>query len=95
MLRTILHRHIPHKKEVDDLLKNFSTKVLHSYNLPIHEILLAEEYQHSPMFKDIYLYITRNQFSISATAQMLMKSNLFITWLSMDFGLEPMQKKTQ
>ena len=33
-LPTVLFRHIPHQQEIDRFLKNFGTKVLHTYNLP-------------------------------------------------------------
>ena len=66
---TILCKSIPHQQEIDKLMKNFSTKIMHTYNLPIHSIEFAKEYQHSPRFKDIYLSITQNQLSPSEPAQ--------------------------
>ena len=65
---TILQRQFPYQQEVENLLKKFIAKVLHTYTLPIHAIELAKEYQHSHRFKVIYLYITRNQLCTSVPA---------------------------
>ena len=54
---TIIHMHFPHQQGIDNLLKNFSTKSLHTYNFPTQANDLAKEYQHSPRFKYIYLCI--------------------------------------
>ena len=54
----LITQDIPHKQEIDKLLRNFSTNILHTYNLPIDRVHLAEEYQHLPRLKDIYQYIT-------------------------------------
>ena len=47
----MLHRHIPHQHEKDQL--QISAQVLHKSNLPAHAIDLAKEYQNSLRFKDI------------------------------------------
>ena len=55
MPTTILHRHIPQQHAVDNLLKFFNTQVLYTYNLPIHEIESAREYQHSRLKMFIFI----------------------------------------
>ena len=56
---TILYRYIPHQQEIDKLLKNFSTKLLHIYNLILHAVNQTKEYQHPFRFQVIYLYIVQ------------------------------------
>ena len=40
--------YIPYQQEMEKLLQDFSSKVLHSYNLSVHAVDLAKEYQYSP-----------------------------------------------
>ena len=48
---------MPQQSEVDKLLKNIRTKVLHTIWLPIQTESLITEYTKSPKFKQIYQYI--------------------------------------
>ena len=70
-----IKKHIPHQQERDSLLKNFITKVLHTYNLTIHAAELAKEYNHSPRLKDIYPYIRGNQLPTSVPAKMRIETD--------------------
>ena len=45
------------------------------YNLPIYVVDLAKEYQHSPRFKDAYLYIVKNYLPLLVPHQIRVKTN--------------------
>ena len=55
----VLHRHITYQHEIDKHLKNFSSKILSKYNLPVYANNLSKKYQQSIRFKDINLYMVR------------------------------------
>ena len=48
---------------------NFSSKVLHTYNLPNQAVDPTKEYPHPLRFKDAYFYILRNLLPSSLLAQ--------------------------
>ena len=66
---SIFRRHIPKQKEVDAMLKNLRTKVLHCLKVNLDTKELIEEYPNSVRFKDIYAYIAKNKLPGSAKAQ--------------------------
>ena len=52
-----MHKHIPQQSEVDRLLRNVCTKVLHTTWLLIQRESLINEYSKSLKFRQIYQYI--------------------------------------
>ena len=71
----------------------FSTEAQHTYKLPIHTVDFTKEYQHSFIFKDIYLYITCNQLLSSVPAQRGVKSDHSTRSSSMNFVLHQSTRK--
>ena len=52
-----MQKHTPQQSEVDKLLKNIRTKVLHTIQLLIHTESLIMEYSKSQKFRQIYQHI--------------------------------------
>ena len=55
---SIIHKHIPRQSDIDKIVKNIETHVIHSLELLIQAQDLIKAYQHSTRFRDIYQYIT-------------------------------------
>ena len=55
---SIICKHIPRQSDIDKIVKNIETHVIHSLELPIQAQDLVKVYQHSTHFRDIYQYIT-------------------------------------
>ena len=55
---SIICKHIPRQSDIDKIVKNIETRVIHSLELPIQAQDLIKAYQHSTHFHDIYQYIT-------------------------------------
>ena len=55
---SIIHKHIPRQSDIDKIVRNIETCVIHSLELPIQAQDLVKAYQHSIHFHDIYQYIT-------------------------------------
>ena len=66
---SIIHKHIPRQSDIDKIVKNIETHVIHSLELPIQAQDLIKAYQHSTCFCDIYQYITDGKLSSSVKAQ--------------------------
>ena len=66
---SIICKHIPRQSDIDKIVKNIETCVIHSLELPIQAQDLAKAYQHSTRFCDIYQYITDRKLLSSAKAQ--------------------------
>ena len=66
---SIIHKHILRQYDIDKIVKNIETRVIHSLELPIQAQDLVKAYQHSTHFHDIYQYITNGKSSSSAKAQ--------------------------
>ena len=66
---SIIHKHIPRQSDIDKIVKNIETCVIHSLELPIQAQDLVKAYQHSTHFHDIYQYITDGKLPSSAKAQ--------------------------
>ena len=49
---SIIHKHIPRQSDIDKIVKNIETCVIHSLELPIQAQDLAKAYQHSTHFYD-------------------------------------------
>ena len=55
---SIIHKHIPRQSDIDKIVRNIETHIIHSLELPIQAQDLVKVYQHSIHFCDIYQYIT-------------------------------------
>ena len=66
---SIIHKHIPRQSDVDKIVKNIETRVIHSLELLIQAQDLVKAYQHSTHFHDIYQYITDGKLPSSTKAQ--------------------------
>ena len=65
----IIHKHIPRQSDIDKIVKNIETCVIHSLELPIQVQDLVKAYQHSTHFHNIYQYMTDGKLPSSAKAQ--------------------------
>ena len=66
---SIIRKHIPRQSDIDKIVKNIQTRVIHSLELPIQAQDLVKAYQHSTHFHDIYQYITDGKLPSSTKAQ--------------------------
>ena len=66
---SIIQKHIPRQSDIDKIVKNIETHVIHSLELPIQAQDLVKAYQHSTHFHDIYQYIIDGKLPSSAKAQ--------------------------
>ena len=66
---SIIHKHIPQQSDIDKIVKNIETHVIHSLELPIQAQDLVKVYQHSTHFCDIYQYITDGKLPSSVKVQ--------------------------
>ena len=66
---SIIHKHIPRQSDIDKIVRNIETCVIHSLELPIQAQDLVKVYQHSTHFHDIYQYITDGKLPSSVKVQ--------------------------
>ena len=66
---SIIYKHIPRQSDIDKIIKNIETGIIHSLELPIQAQNLVKAYQHSTYFCDIYQYITDGKLPSSVKAQ--------------------------
>ena len=66
---SIIRKHIPRQSDIDKIVKNIETCVIHSLELPIQAQDLIKAYQHSTHFCDIYQYITDGKLPSSVKVQ--------------------------
>ena len=66
---SIICKHIPRLSDIDKIVRNIETHVIHSFELPIQAQDLVKAYQHSTHFHDIYHYITDGKLPSSVKAQ--------------------------
>ena len=66
---SIVCKHIPRQSDIDKIVKNIETRIIHSLELPIQAQDLIKAYQHSTHFHDIYQYITDEKLPSSTKAQ--------------------------
>ena len=66
---SIICKHIPKQSDIDKIVRNIETCVIHSLELPIQTQDLIKAYQHSIHFCDIYQYITDGKLPSSVKAQ--------------------------
>ena len=66
---SIICKHIPRQSDIDKIVRNIETRVIHSLELPIQAQDLIKVYQHSTHFRDIYQYITNRKLPSSIKVQ--------------------------
>ena len=66
---SIICKHIPRQSDIDKIVRNIETHVIHSLELPIQAQVLIKVYQLSTHFCDIYHYITDRKPPSSVKAQ--------------------------
>ena len=66
---SIIPKRIPRQLDIDKIVRNIETHVIHSLELPIKARDLIKVYQHSICFHDIYQYITDGKLPSSVKAQ--------------------------
>ena len=66
---SIIHKHILRQSDIDKIVRNIETCVIHSLELPIQAQDLIKAYQHSTHFCDIYQYITDGKLPSSIKVQ--------------------------
>ena len=65
---SIICKHIPRQSDIDKIVRNIETRVIHILELPIQAQDLIKAYQHSTCFHDIYQYITGGKLPSSTKA---------------------------
>ena len=66
---SIICKHIPRQSDIDKIVRNIETHVIHSLELLIQAQDLIKAYQTSTCFRDIYQYITDGKLPSSSKAQ--------------------------
>ena len=66
---SIIHKHIPRQSDINKIVRNIETHVIHSLELPIQAQDLVKTYQTSTHFHDIYQYITDGKLPSSSKMQ--------------------------
>ena len=66
---SIIRKHIPSQSDIDKIVRNIETRVIHSLELLIQAQDLVKTYQTSTHFCDIYQYITDGKLPSSSKAQ--------------------------
>ena len=66
---SIIRKHIPRQSDIDKIVRNIETRIIHSVELLIQAQDLIKAYQHSTRFCDIYQYITDGKLPSSIKAQ--------------------------
>ena len=66
---SIIRKHIPRQSDIDKIVRNIKTCVIHSLESPIQAQDLIKVYQHSTCFHDIYQYITDGKLPFSVKVQ--------------------------
>ena len=84
---SIIQKHIPRQSDIDKIVKNIETCIIHSLELPIQAQDLIKAYQHSTHFHDIYQYITDGKLPSSVKAQIALEPKQLIMLLSTTFCL--------
>ena len=84
---SIIQKHIPRQSDIDKIVKNIETRIIHSLELPIQAQDLVKVYQHSTHFCDIYQYITDGKLPSSVKAQIVFELKHLIMLLSTTFCL--------
>ena len=88
---SIICKHIPRQSDIDKIVRNIETHVIHSLGLPIQAQDLIKAYQISTHFHDIYQYITDGKLPSSSKVQNCIRAkalnyvviNNFLFWIDM------------
>ena len=88
---SIICKHIPRQSDIDKIVRNIETRVIHGLELPIQAQDLIEVYQTSICFHDIYQYLTDGKLPSSSKAQNCIRAkalnyvviNNFLFWIDM------------
>ena len=84
---SIIHKHIPRQSDIDKIVKNIETHIIHSLELLIQAQDLIKAYQHSTHFHDIYQYITDGNFHPAQKRKIASEPKHLITSLLTTFCL--------
>ena len=82
---SIIRKHIPRQSDIDKIVRNIETRVIHSLELPIQAQDLVKAYQHSTHFCNIYHYITDGKLPSNVKAQNCIRARHLIMLLSITF----------
>ena len=82
---SIICKHIPRQSDIDKIVRNIETHVIHSLELPIQAQDLIKAYQHSTHFHDIYQYITNGKLPSSVKVITVLELKHLIMLLSTAF----------
>ena len=66
---SIIHKHIPKQSDIEKIVRNIETHVIHSLELPIQAQDLIKAYKHSTHFHDIYQWLTDGKLPSSIKVQ--------------------------
>ena len=66
---SIIIKHIPRQSDIDKIVKNIESHVIHGLELPIQAQDLVKVYKTSTHFCDVYHYITDGKLPSGAKAQ--------------------------
>ena len=66
---SVIRKHIPRQSDIDKIVKNIETRVIHRLELPIQAQELKKAYQTSMHFRDIYHYMTDGKLPYGTKAQ--------------------------
>ena len=86
---SIICKHIPRQSDIDKIVRNIETHVIHGLELPIQAQDLIKAYQTSTHFHDIYQYITDGKLPSSSKVQNCIRAealnyviiNNFLFWI--------------
>ena len=79
---SIICKHIPRQSDIDKIVKNIETHVIHSLELPIQAQDLIKAYQHSTHFHDIYQYILMENYPPVSKRKIVLEPKHLIMLLS-------------
>ena len=86
---SIICKHIPRQSDIDKIVRNIETCVIHGLEFPIQAQDLLKAYQTSTRFRNIYQYITDGKLSPSSKVQNCIRAealnyvviNNFLFWI--------------
>ena len=73
-------KHIPRQSDIDKIVKNIETRVIHSFRVTYPGTRSHKAYQHSTRFHDIYQYIINGKLPSSAKAQNCIRAEALIIY---------------
>ena len=74
---SIIRKHIPQQSDIDKIVKNIESHVIHGLELPIQAQDLIKAYQTSTHFQDVYHFITDGKLPSGAKAQVCIWAEAF------------------